>query len=106
MKIFAIELSSRFGSIALVDNDGVVAEKSWEENFKNRQQLFDAMASLNMDWNGVDLFAARSWCVFRDAHRLFRGQFPGRSGREAGLCAQQRRGSGRPMQSRPHGRGG
>lgn len=58
MRIFAIELSSRFGSIALVDGGRVVAEASWEENFKNRQQLFDAMASMELDWNGVDAFAA------------------------------------------------
>lgn len=57
MRIFAVELSSRMGSIAVVDEGGVVAERSWEESFKNRQQLFDAMASLNMDWDGVDLFA-------------------------------------------------
>jgi tRNA threonylcarbamoyl adenosine modification protein YeaZ len=57
MKIFAIELSSRFGSVALVENGHVVLEKSWEENFKNRQQLFDAMAGLNIDWDEVDLFA-------------------------------------------------
>lgn len=58
MRIFAIELSSRFGSIALVDGGRVVAEASWEENFKNRQQLFDAMASMALDWDGVDAFAA------------------------------------------------
>jgi len=57
MRIFAIELSSRFGSIALIEDGAVVAEKSWEENNKNRQQLFDAMAALNVDWKGVDVFA-------------------------------------------------
>lgn len=57
MRIFAIELSSRFGSIARVENGAVVAEKSWEETFKNRQQLFDAMSELNMNWQEVDLFA-------------------------------------------------
>ncbi len=57
MKIFAIELSSRFGSIAVVEDGQVVAEKSWEENFKNRQQLFDAMAELNIDWDSIDSFA-------------------------------------------------
>ncbi|MEN7972401.1 MAG: tRNA (adenosine(37)-N6)-threonylcarbamoyltransferase complex dimerization subunit type 1 TsaB [Verrucomicrobiota bacterium] len=58
MKIFAIELSSRFGSLALVEDGRVVSEKSWEENFKNRQQLFDAMAEMEIEWDGVDLFAA------------------------------------------------
>lgn len=57
MRIFAIELSSRFGSIARVENGAVVAEKRWEENFKNRQQLFDAMSEMGMDWNRIDVFA-------------------------------------------------
>lgn len=57
MKLFAIELSSRFGSLALVDNGEIVAEKRWEESFKNRQQLFDAMAEMQVDWDCVDGFA-------------------------------------------------
>lgn len=57
MKVFAIELSSRIGSIAIVEDGQVVAEKRWEENFKNRQQLFDAMAALGQDWDAVDVFA-------------------------------------------------
>ena len=57
MRIFAIELSSRFGSIALVDDGTVVAEESWEENFKNRQQLFDALSEMGMDWNSIDVFS-------------------------------------------------
>ncbi|QBG47736.1 tRNA (adenosine(37)-N6)-threonylcarbamoyltransferase complex dimerization subunit type 1 TsaB [Verrucomicrobia bacterium S94] len=56
MKIFAIELSSKFGSIAVLEKNEVIAEKCWEENFKNRQQLFDAMAELGTDWDAVDLF--------------------------------------------------
>lgn len=55
--LFAIELSSRFGSLALVQDGAVVAEKSWEENFKNRQQLFDAMTGMQIDWDSVDGFA-------------------------------------------------
>jgi len=58
VKIFAIELSSKHGSIALVEDGAVVAEKSWVENFKNRQQLFNSMAELGVDWKTVDLFAA------------------------------------------------
>ena len=57
MNIFAIELSSRQGSVALLENGVVTAEKSWTENFKNRQQLFDSIAELNVDWETVDLFA-------------------------------------------------
>lgn len=57
MNIFAIELSSRQGSVALLENGIVTAEKNWTENFKNRQQLFDAIAALQIDWDTVDLFA-------------------------------------------------
>ena len=58
MRIFAIELSSRFGSVALIDDGAVVLEKSWEETFKNRQQLFDSIEELDVDWETVDCFAA------------------------------------------------
>lgn len=58
MKIFAIELSSKFGSVAVVEDGAVTAELNWEESFKNRQQLFDAMRELAVDWDSVDLFAA------------------------------------------------
>jgi len=57
MKVFAIELSSKQGSIALVEDGTITAEKSWIENFKNRQQLFDAMDGLGTDWSEVDCFA-------------------------------------------------
>ncbi len=57
MKFFAIELSSRHGSIALVEDGKIAAEKSWVENFKNRQQLFATMTELGMDWACVDVFA-------------------------------------------------
>ncbi len=57
MTVFSIELSSRFGSIALTENGAVVAERSWEENFKNRQQLFDAIEDMAIDWKQVDRFA-------------------------------------------------
>jgi tRNA threonylcarbamoyladenosine biosynthesis protein TsaB len=57
MRIFAIELSSRFGSIALIENGAVVAQKRWEETFKNRQQLFDAMSEMRIDWPSVDTIA-------------------------------------------------
>ncbi len=58
MNIFSIELSSKHGSIALIEDGVVVVEKGWVENFKNRQQLFDAMAELDVDWDTVDYFAA------------------------------------------------
>jgi tRNA threonylcarbamoyl adenosine modification protein YeaZ len=56
MNIFAIELSSRYGSLAVIENGRVVAEESWQENFKNRQQLFDAMDALKTDWDRMDGF--------------------------------------------------
>lgn len=57
MNIFAIELSSRHGSIALIEEGRIVVEKNWVEDFKNRQQLFDAIAGLGIDWASVDHFA-------------------------------------------------
>ena len=57
MRIFAIELSSKIGSIALVEDGRVVAERSWQENWKNRRQLFDAMTELAIKWEDVDHFA-------------------------------------------------
>ena len=57
MKIFSIDLSSRRGSIAVVDDGAITQEIDWMENFGNRQSLFDAMDSLKMDWERVDLFA-------------------------------------------------
>jgi tRNA threonylcarbamoyl adenosine modification protein YeaZ len=58
VRIFSIELSSCHASLALVEDGAVVAENSWIETFKNRQQLFDAMAGLDGDWDGIDVFAA------------------------------------------------
>ena len=57
MKIFAIELSSRFGSIAVLEDGKIIREMNWEENFKNRQQLFDSMSELESNWDSVDVFA-------------------------------------------------
>jgi tRNA threonylcarbamoyl adenosine modification protein YeaZ len=57
MRVFALELSSRFGSIALVEDGVLIAEKSWEESFKNRQQLFDALSEMRMDWMSIDVFS-------------------------------------------------
>lgn len=57
MRIFAIELSSKIGSVAIIDDGAVVIEKSWTEDFKNRQQLFDALSELAVDWASIDVFA-------------------------------------------------
>ena len=57
MKILAIELSSARGSVALIENGATITEESWTEDFKNRQQLFDALAGFSSHWNDIDLFA-------------------------------------------------
>jgi tRNA threonylcarbamoyl adenosine modification protein YeaZ len=56
MKVFAIELSSRQGSVALIDNGEVVAEHCWEEDFRNRRKLFDALHEMEIDWDCIDIF--------------------------------------------------
>ena len=58
MRIFAVELSSRFGSVALVDGETVLSERRWKETFKSRQQLFDAIEDMAIDWDAVDHFVA------------------------------------------------
>lgn len=58
MKLLAIELSSRLGSLALIDDGDVAAEKSWEEDFRNRRQLFDALRAMQVDWDQIDGFVA------------------------------------------------
>ena len=42
MRILAIEMSTSLGSIALLDNDQLVASYSWEEERYNREHLFNA----------------------------------------------------------------
>ncbi len=56
MRILAVELSSRVGSIALIEGSHVVAERAWDEDFRNRQQLFDALEAMALDWSSIDLF--------------------------------------------------
>ena len=50
MKLIALELSTRMGSVALLENGEIKREITWEEKFKNRQQLFDALKELDVDW--------------------------------------------------------
>lgn len=61
MNLLAIDLSSALGSIALVCDGVVVAEKQWQEDFKNRQALFDGLAMLQteqgFDWETIDGYA-------------------------------------------------
>ena len=39
MRILSVEMSTSLGSIALLDNDQLVASYSWEEERYNRQNI-------------------------------------------------------------------
>ncbi len=56
MRVVAVEMSAREGSVALLESGEVVASVSWEERRENRQQLFDALKELAVDWASVDTF--------------------------------------------------
>lgn len=56
MRLVSVELSTRIGSIALVENGQIQSEYNWEERFEDRQQLFDALKKLDLDWNYIDAF--------------------------------------------------
>ena len=56
MRIVAVDMSASKGSVALVDQGSVRASFSWEEKRENRQQLFDALKALAVEWSSVDQF--------------------------------------------------
>ena len=56
MRVVAVEMSASKGSVALVDQGEVRASFSWEEKRENRQQLFDALKALAIEWSSVDQF--------------------------------------------------
>ena len=56
MKLIALELSTRMGSVAFLENGEIKEEITWEEKFENRQQLFDALKKLDVDWNSIDTY--------------------------------------------------
>ena len=56
MRIVAVEMSASKGSVALLDQGDVRASFSWEEKRENRQQLFDALKALAVEWSSVDQF--------------------------------------------------
>ena len=58
MKILSIELSTKVGSIALLEDGKICKEIKWEEHFKDRRQPFDALDQLDLDWSSIDLFVA------------------------------------------------
>ena len=61
MLIFSIELSTIRASVAICDDDRVVAETSWTEARAWHQRLFDETPKLlkqaGLDWPQIDLFA-------------------------------------------------
>ena len=56
MRVVAIEMSAQEGSVALLESGRVVASVCWVEQRENRQQLFDALKELAVDWASVDTF--------------------------------------------------
>ena len=54
MRILSIEMSTSLGSIALLDNDQLVASYSWEEERYNREHLFNALEDMGIDWDSID----------------------------------------------------
>jgi len=56
MRVVAIEMSAQEGSVALLESGRVVASVCWVEQRENRQQLFDALKELGVDWGSVDTF--------------------------------------------------
>ena len=58
MKILALELSTKIGSMALLEDGQICKEIQWEEQFKDRRQPFDALDELDLDWSSIDLFVA------------------------------------------------
>jgi tRNA threonylcarbamoyladenosine biosynthesis protein TsaB len=56
MRVVAIEMSAQEGSVALLESGAVVASIGWVEQRENRQQLFDALKELAVEWASVDMF--------------------------------------------------
>lgn len=56
MRVVAIEMSAQEGSVALLESGRVMASVCWVEQRENRQQLFDALKELAVDWASVDTF--------------------------------------------------
>ena len=61
MLTLAIELSTDIGSFALLDDERVVFERTWQETHRQRQQFFAALQvaveARQIELPGVDLFA-------------------------------------------------
>ncbi len=61
MLTIAIELSSNQGSVALVSETGVIAERSWNDSVHDRQALYDSIQALLSEafknWDDVDFYS-------------------------------------------------
>ena len=56
MKILALELSTKFGSIALLEDGLIKKEINWIEQFNDRRQPFEALDKFKTDWNSIDVY--------------------------------------------------
>ena len=56
MKILALELSTKFGSIALLEDGLIKKEINWIEQFNDRRQPFEALDKFNTDWSSIDVY--------------------------------------------------
>lgn len=59
--IFAVELSTRRGGVALLEDESLVAKREWDDPSARHTALWPAMESLvvetQLDWSAVELFA-------------------------------------------------
>lgn len=56
MKILALELSTKFGSIALLEDGLIKKEINWIEQFNDRRQPFEALDEFKTDWSSIDVY--------------------------------------------------
>ena len=56
MKILALELSTKFGSIALLEDGLIKKEINWIEQFNDRRQPFEALDKFKTDWSSIDVY--------------------------------------------------
>lgn len=56
MRLVSLEMSTCMGSIALIENGNIQVEYDWKERLEDRQQLFDALKKLELDWDTIDGF--------------------------------------------------
>src|SRR5262245_27591271 len=57
MRVMALDTTSRAGSVALVDDGRVVAERAGDPSRTHGERLPGELAALGVDWSSVDVFA-------------------------------------------------